>query len=364
MSTSYQKPDHDARRAARAEAAAWVVRLHGPHRSSELEAVFRLWLAEDPEHARQFERVTDVWDYGARVRVGGLSRAAGRWRSPRMRSRALAASGAMACLVVAVLAYQLIRPGTVYRTGIGEPRVVRLEDGSRITLDANSEIRVAYSDTERRVRLEKGEAYFTVKHNPSWPFVAVAGNHQVTDIGTAFVVRYASDRTAVTLIEGSIAVSSRSGNPAGEGGAAMQSSRPIQGGRRGPALWHIARADEGSLARESRTAIILTAGQRVTFEGDQPPKLDEPRMEDVTAWVRGEVTLDDTPLSEAIAELNRYDASALVIEDPRVARLRVSGIYHTGDNREFALMIGKLYGLRISPRRSHILLSADTYTPR
>ena len=54
--------------AARAEAAAWVARLHGPNRTQEVEAGLRRWLADDPEHAAAFELLTDTWEKSARLR--------------------------------------------------------------------------------------------------------------------------------------------------------------------------------------------------------------------------------------------------------------------------------------------------------
>ena len=110
--------------------------------------------------------------------------------------------------------------------------------------------------------------------------------------------------------------------------------------------------------------IILTPGQRLTFAAAGPPSLDRPRMDDVTAWLRGEIMLDDTPLSRAVAELNRYDPARLVISDPQVARLRVSGIYHTGNNREFAFLIAKLYGVHFSDRGGQITLRSNSAPPR
>ncbi|MGH7105392.1 MAG: FecR family protein [Acetobacteraceae bacterium] len=338
MSTLDRKSDHDTRRAARAEAAAWVVRLHGPYRSPELEEGFKQWLAAEPERARQFERVTDIWDASARVAIDGLPRVRTRWRGSPARAWALAAS--VAAAAVAVFYFSgLFRSGVEYRTGIGTLRVVQLRDGSRISLDADTAVRVAYGETERRVRLESGQAYFQVRHNPGWPFVVVAGRHQITDIGTAFMVRYGSGRTAVTLLEGRVAVSSRSHE---SGGSARVS----------PA------AAPGLAAGGQPQAIILTAGQRLTFAAAGPPQLDRPRLDDLTAWLHREIMLNDTPLPRAIAQLNRYDPVRLVIADPQVARLRVSGIYHTGNNREFALLLAKLYGIQFAEHGDRITLSS------
>lgn len=344
MSTLDRKSDHDARRAARGEAAAWVVRLHGPQRSPQLEEGFRRWLAAEPEHARQFERVTDIWDASTRVATSGLPRVRTRWRGSPVRAWAAAVSLAVAALAILFFFSGLFRSGVEYRTGIGAPRVVQLRDGSRVSLDADTVVRVAYGETERRVRLESGRAYFQVRHNPSWPFVVVAGRHQITDIGTAFMVRHRSGRTAVTLLEGRVAVSSRSRE---SGGSARIS----------------AAGAPGLAAGGPTQAIVLTAGQRLTFAAG-PPQLDRPRLDDVTAWVRREIVLNDTPLPRVVADLNRYDPMRLVIADPQVARLHVSGIYHTGNNREFAILLAKLYGIQFAERGEHITLSSGETASR
>src|SRR6185437_2830250 len=101
MSSVERKSSGDARRKARAEASAWVVRLHGPHRSPALEDGFREWLAADPEHARQFERVTDVWDAGPQVAISGVPRVRAEWRLPAGRTWAAAASMILVCLIAA-----------------------------------------------------------------------------------------------------------------------------------------------------------------------------------------------------------------------------------------------------------------------
>src|ERR1700724_1682824 len=75
-----------------------------------------------------------------------------------------------------------------YTTGIGEQRIVRLDDGTRLSLNSGTRVRIAYDDSERRVELESGEAYFEVAHNPARPFIVTAANHRVTALGTVFVV--------------------------------------------------------------------------------------------------------------------------------------------------------------------------------
>jgi transmembrane sensor len=307
------------RRAARAEASAWIVRLHGPHRSADLEAGFRAWLAADAENARQFERVTEVWDAGA-TPVPGVARV-GHWQTDSRRSATrtwlLAAVVAIVFIGASFWSANYFWLTPTYATGMGEQRIVRLSDGTRVTLNSDSQVAVNYRGVERRVRIDRGEAYFDVAKDASRPFLVRAGEREVRALGTTFVVRYDALRTAVILVEGKVSVSSL---PAAE-------------------------------------ETVLTPGQRLVFAKGDAPKIDEPRIEAVTAWRRGEVMLDKTALAEAVAEMNRYDQATLVIDDAAIAQLKVSGIYHTSDNENFAAMISRLYGLQITHREGRIHLS-------
>jgi transmembrane sensor len=106
--------------------------------------------------------------------------------------------------------------------------------------------------------------------------------------------------------------------------------------------------------------LILSPGERVTFAIGRERRLDEPRIEAVTAWRRGEVMLDNTALADAVAELNRYDKTTLIIDDPQIAVLNISGIYQAGDSGGFARTIAKLYDLDVveGPNRIHLRAAA------
>jgi transmembrane sensor len=376
MSMSNSQAARDEQRAARAEAAAWIVRLHGPHRSAELEAAFRDWLGAHPQNGRQFERVTEVWDAGSSVPVPGVPRLT-RWKEPPF-GRKWSLAAAVFLSVCGLIGWATWRVWTdpTYTTGIGEQRVVRLDDGSRLSLNSGTHVRITYSDSERLVELERGEACFEVAHNPSRPFTVTAGSHRVTALGTTFVVRYETARTAVTLLEGRVAVSPVSDStplvplqqpgdspvspPEGLHGA-KSASTPGQptialpaSSSGGEGVGAGMGAGGGRLGQE----LILSPGERVTFAAGAIPRLDAPNVEAVTAWRRGEVMLDRTALADAIAELNRYDKNTLVIDDPRIASLDISGIYLAGDSGGFARTVAKLYNLEVVEKSNRIYLRA------
>jgi transmembrane sensor len=332
MDTSGKHKPTGRRRAARADAAAWIVRLHGPHRSPELENAFREWLSADPENGRQFERVTETWEQGATIPVAGIPRLA-RWQPPARRRVLIATMAAGVCGLLG-LGIWLAWPEPTYATGVGEQRLVRLDDGTRLSLNSETRVEIDYTKSQRRVQLIRGEAYFEVAHNPARPFVVTAGGTRVTALGTTFVVRYDTDKTAVTLVEGKVVVVPVAGD-----------ERPV-----------VTPKNIGQASPPARKDLVLAPGERVTLVRNTPALVDEPRVEAITAWRRGEVMLDKTQLSDAIVEMNRYDSQILVIEDPRVATLQVSGIYHAGDSASFARTVAKLYDLHVEERPGQIVL--------
>jgi transmembrane sensor len=323
------------RQRARAEASVWIVRLHGAHRTSELEAGFRRWLEASPDNAAEFERVTAVWEAAPHASIAGLPRVVHQERaSSNYRPWAIAATLLVIAVAGSIVGYRLER-NPDYVTAIGEQRTVPLEDGSRIALNSNSEIRIEFTAEKRAVRLLRGEAFFEVAHNQERPFVVIAGDNQVTAVGTAFEVRYEPDHIDVTLVEGKVNVTS--------------TVEPLEP----PASVSSSKTGLGHL---SSSGYAMTAGERLRVAKNAPAKIDAPRVDAVTAWRRGEVMLDDTPLTEAIAEMNRYSKAALVIDESNIATLHVSGIYHTGDSEGFAQTVAQLYGLQVTQEGGQIHL--------
>lgn len=336
--------------AARAEAAAWIARLHGPQRSPQLEAGLRRWLAEDPDNARAFERMTEAWEAATSVSAGQFPRVALWKRSFVPREWARAAVVLLACGVAGLAAYTWWDDPS-YTTDIGEQRSVRLEDGSRISLNSASRVVVDYRASQRRVRLEQGESFFEVAPNPGRPFVVIAGDRQVTALGTSFSVRYEPHRLAVMLVDGKVTVSAVP--PSGTAGLSVRGETPENPSSD-------SKNDTQLPAEPSPTALTLLPGQRLVLAAASPPKLDTPPVEAVTAWRRGEVMLDKTALADAVAEMNRYDETHLVIGDPRIADLLVSGIYRTGDSVGFAQAVARMYDLKVAQDGGQIHLREGT----
>lgn len=149
------------------------------------------------------------------------------------------------------------------------------------------------------------------------PFVVVAGKREITALGTRFVVRYDDSQVAVTLMDGKVAVSDMS----------TPQALPAAGRRQQPR--------------------ILTAGQRLTLVTNQPAQLDAPRIDAVTAWRKGEIVFEDTPLSTAIEEMNRYSVRKLKLDASAPAHMPVSGLFRSGDSDNFALALTTTHPLEV-----------------
>jgi transmembrane sensor len=306
------------------EAAVWMARLRAPDRTASIEGGFQRWLAEKPSHAAAFETLSNAWEMTGALQRRPFPKLT-RWERAGFRAgflRSTAAVVAAAALVAIGIAFYIHTSGVT--TEVGEQRVLTLEDGTRISLNTASRVVVRYDDTERRVELKAGEALFEVASQPTRPFVVAAGNRRIKALGTSFVVREDPGRLAVTLIEGKVAVST----------------------------------DTGASARVGTPPVAtLAPGQRLTLVSGGTPDIDRPQIEKVTAWRRGQVELEDTPLADAIAEMNRYSPVPLVIESPEAAALRINGVFRAGDTTGFAAAIARSYGLTVDRQLHRIVLS-------
>jgi transmembrane sensor len=169
-----------------------------------------------------------------------------------------------------------------------------------------------------------------VKHQPR-PFVVIVGERKVIAMGTSFEVRREDPNAAafaVTLVEGRVAVEPISGPD-------ILPAQPVFGLK------------------------LLEPGERLRFDGKSSEKVDLPSIEKVTAWQRGQLIFDDTSLSEAAAEFNRYSPNAITIEGPAAGTLRVGGVFRIGDPSSFAQSMANAYHLKLTARGKQITLSDE-----
>ncbi|MEO5955210.1 MAG: FecR domain-containing protein [Nitrospiraceae bacterium] len=297
-------------------AMQWFVLLQSGHATPADRLGFQQWIGADASHRREFEECSSLWGELASARPllqQELDRVALDWE--RAAAHPLSYRGAvtwgltrvsvnLVVLVVMVLvAGWWVTTGsetTEYRTAKGEWRTVILSDGSMITMNTETIVTVALSFAERTVVLQEGEALFAVSHANKRPFEVIAGNRVVRDVGTQFVVRCQAQNVMVTVVEGAIEVQQF------EDTASTQS-------------WQLLR--EGEQVSYGRLG-ILSPVKTVSLAAAK-------------AWVEGKVMFEDRPLSEVIQEVGRYQAGEILILDPGIGALNVSGVFNVNDRKGF-----------------------------
>jgi transmembrane sensor len=311
-----------------ADAAVWLARLRGPNRVAEVEEGFRQWLSARPEHATAFEMATETWDRSAGLQRRPLEHAGWKHGAVRMSyARAMTVAATVAgCAILGTTWY--LGSDSVF-TRVGEQRTLALEDGSRVHMNTDTCVIVLYTQGERRIRLEKGEALFDVARQSGRPFIVEAGDRRIRALGTTFVVRREARDISVTLVEGKVAVAAAT-RDGGDGGASER---------------------------------ILDPGERLTLSDKRPATLDRPVLDKLMAWQRGQIAFDNTLLAEAVDEMNRYSSIKLEVEMPETAAVRVSGLFRTGDAASFAHAMAETYRVGIVRGEKRIVLSGSPAVP-
>lgn len=313
------------------EAGDWIARLNADNVSDEDRARFACWRSAHPSHARVYDAMTAAWRAftaaGSVVRAvsfGESMNQATRAQKPRLRW--LAAGVATAALLVTATFLYLMRslPETPFQTGIGEHASISLIDGTTVELNSNSRVEVDYSAAARVVRLDRGEAFFKVVHDPSRPFWVYAGGSWVRDVGTAFNVYLRAGDVRVTVSQGTVEVGS-----AARSVVAAQSD---------------ARNAPGS---------VLEAGQQADLTDGATMIRPLPRAEiqRLLAWRSGKVSFVRQPLSEVVREMSRYTTLRITVDDERLQRLPIGGTFDATPQGVETLIAMLEEGLRLRVRR-------------
>lgn len=308
----------------RAAAQQWFARLLAPDCSEFDRAAFARWRAADPAHDAAYRGVEDIWARSARMRedpaiTEALEEAlrpakrrnpfwSGKWRS--------LAAAAVVILVVAMASWRFwpAEVSTVrYATALGQQRTVTLKDGSRVVLDTNTTLLVRFDRPERDLTLEHGRADFTVQHNAEWPFVVRTAEGSVTATGTRFQVSLLGGKSTVTLLRGGVKVATK----------------------------------------DTVQSAVLTPDESITIEASGrlgvPHAVSKVELSSLHGWTQGNLVVKGRPLTDVLAEMNRYSRTKLLLGDPNLGSISISGVFKAGDQESFAKALE--YGWAIHAER-------------
>jgi transmembrane sensor len=357
MEVGASNQTHADPRVAR-EAAEWFINLQGAD-SREQQEAFADWLRRSPVHVEEFLQLTalhgdlarlpDLNELDRNTPVAGLDlpsaddniisvsfgsedlgteamdtpTAGPARRSVRPRSSRIGFAVAAAIGLITLGAWLLTGPAMDffgkdhYNTGIGEQRSLTLADGSRVDLNARSTLSAMVNASVRDLRLNDGEALFSVAKDAAHPFRVHTPEATIEAKGTRFNVYVSNGETVVSLLEGHVLV-----------------TPPVA------------------------TPVLLNPGEQVAIARNArtPPK---PRAADVRtaiAWTEHRLVFEDAPLSDVIAEFNRYSLQPFSIEDPSVRDVRITGSFDSGSAQTFADSLAVAGSLRVTHQKSGAFL--------
>jgi transmembrane sensor len=224
-----------------------------------------------------------------------------------------------------------------YETGVGERRVIALSDGSKLSLDAATVVKVRFSKEDRRLWLERGRARFEVAKNPLRPFSVEAGNDVVVATGTAFSVELVQKQVRVVLYEGHVALLERGAD----------------GARRTVALGATRQPVDRSLTPGREVILPVSSPTQLIAAPAMVEQADPVRS---LSWEAGQLVFDDENLGPVVERMNRYADKPLVIGDPATANIRISGVFRAGDTDALVQGLAAAFGVQAREGRGETTL--------
>ena len=313
----------ESTQAIRLRAAEWMQRRQIWDWSAEDQAELDRWLAVSPSHHVAYMRVMAAWNRTERLTALRGAPLAEKTDAPRRNwslvLRSAAAIALVSALGMAGYRYLQVRHETTWTTPVGGREILSLADGSKIELNTNTVLRV--SADQRSAWLDRGEAYFQIKHDSAHPFsVSVAGK-RVVDIGTKFLVRHDSPELEVAVVEGSAKIE--------------------------PAK----RSDDTRTAVLTRGDVALATGNSLSVV-----KVPQAALMRELSWRQNLLIFNNARLADVAAELNRYNRQKLVIASD-VADLKIVASIPTNGIHAFKRVVRDFLGLRVEERGQDIVIS-------
>lgn len=252
---------------------------------------------------------------------------------------AVAASLVAVAIVCLAFVYEWEQAGVggmadtlVYETAVGEQRSVMLSDGSLVELNTRSRLEVKFNKNSRLVLLTRGEAIFEVADEVDRPFRINAGFAVLEVLGTRFNVYRQSAQTVVTVVEGRVVVSA-------------------------PHYRRLGAANESD-----NRFTQLSKGQQVTVHANGVVKKDlRADVDRAMVWKQRRLIFEGDTLATVVRELNRYNRKQLIIEDPVLAKRRISGMFEASRPDVVVAFLENIGGVRIvdNPDESQWLILSE-----
>ncbi|MEM0912451.1 MAG: FecR domain-containing protein [Pseudomonadota bacterium] len=335
------------------EAHQWREALYREEVSEKISTEFERWLAHSHTHQKAYKEALSFWQAleGLEAPLTSPLKQSHEvrrkndfllfWKSrllDTLSATHLVGAGVAAFIfvVVAFFSFQpLEQPSssnakaTAFASQTAEIKTIQLEDGSILILSADTSIKATLSDTQRRIELEKGAVFFDVTKDEKRPFVVYADDFIVSVLGTSFEVSRDNDVFRAAVESGVVDVSFP---------------------------YYIA-----NKASRANAMLTLDAGQQAFASVASGLKAEQGgSVSAIAQWRKGKISYQGETLNEVIAELNRFSAKPILLDQWIPAdSLRLRGTFDTSNIEAVIRTIASVHSLQADISDNKIVLTQE-----
>ncbi|WP_339863468.1 FecR family protein [Paremcibacter congregatus] len=319
----------------------WFIRIEDGALSPEDIDELKAWIAENPERAIYFPDLDNLWAAFGETDFQPISNTNKHktfsWWSTR---KAIGIAAAVVITVVSALTFLPVDTDTkirTFETATGERHIATLSDGSSLHMNAQTKVIVDYSENERKIVLQQGEAYFSVAKNPARPFIVRSGDLSVRALGTVFNVEHITgQKSTVTLVEGAIQVAQLEEDEIRSTAVLNQTG--------------------------NKAILIENSASQAASDNDSGITLMQVNIENAISWRDGKLIFSGEPLSQAIYKLNMHSTHKVILQDTSIGQEPIYGVFSLGDWESAVRAMVKIYPLKAiqeSPGRTVLVARKD-----
>jgi transmembrane sensor len=293
------------------QAISWHIRLSNPDASADLWAEFTDWIEIDPANADAYDAIAladdDLSETIAISKTDPQMPQNDNAPVPAKWYQRRGLQAVAACVAVALLASPMLLSGRdlqAYETRPGETREIVLSDGSQIAMNGGTRL-LLDNKTNRYVKLESGEAEFSIQHDPANPFEVETAQSSLRDLGTIFNVRQDDDSLLVEVADGAVQY-----NP-------------------------------------HKEAVTIAAGNQLhVSRNNVTPILSKTDVKSIGGWRRGQLTYRETKLGLIAVDLSRAIGTKVSIA-PELENRSFTGVIRVEKDRKLLFRrLESLLGVR------------------
>lgn len=278
-----------------------------------------------PQSERLLERYTHfLYNNPHPVRANQLKTRSGYFQQRQWWLTWLIAASVLFVLAMGTWLFRDYTYYKTYRTAYGEIKTFVLTDGSQVTLNANSSLRVprwGFGDEKREVILD-GEAGFTVTHLPDHQkfLVKTDKKFEVVVLGTEFSV-FARHRGARVILEkGKVQVNYQEGNSAKQ------------------------------LVMKPGDLVSFNAKNKATLKTVSP-------SQNFSIWKEKRFVFDEISLSDVAQLLEETYGLSVTIDTPELAQRKLMGSFRAENVDELLRTISDLLDINVVRQEDQVRLS-------